>query len=164
MKNPDIKTSFQYNSETYLVDWYDLLPDQTLPEIEWYQVYAVGNYQGKVPIVHYPNAQDNLPGGKLDPGESMEQALHREIEEELNMRVISWYPIGYQQVTHPNGEITNELRVYAAMEKSGEFVNDPGGNINGHSLISVDSLNDSINYGLVGKRIIEVISHEYAAA
>lgn len=117
-------------------------------------MHAVGSYRGKVPIVHYPNSRDNLPGGKVDPGETVEQTLHREIEEELNMRVINWQPIGYQCVTHPNGRQTNELRVYAELEKIGDFVKDPGGNITGHTLIDVNALNRHIDYGIVGERLI----------
>lgn len=158
---PNLISSFEYNGGTYAVDWYDLDKEQSLSEIDWYQVYAVGSYEGKVPIVHYPNSQDNLPGGKVDPGETVEQALHREIEEELNMRILNWYPIGYQVVTHPSGRITNELRVYAAMEKIGEFVNDPGGHITGHSLVSIENLNSHIKYSSVGERIVERVRREY---
>ena len=132
-----------------------------MPNLKWQQVYAIGNYKGKVPIVHYPSSQDNLPGGKLDPGETAEMALHREIEEELNMRIQSWYPIGYQCVESPSGQVVNQLRVYAVMEKIGEFVDDPGGHIIGHSFVEITALNDVINYGLVGKRMAELVQGEY---
>lgn len=160
-QQPDIVTSFELDGGTYTVDWFNLPPDEPLPEIDWYQVYAIGNLDGRVPVVHYPNVNDNLPGGKVDPGENVVQTLHREIAEELNMRVLSWYPIGYQRMTHPSGRQTNELRVYAVMEKIGEFVEDPGGNIIGHTCVSIDELNDYIKYGLVGERLMEAVRHEY---
>lgn len=160
---PDIVTSFEYNGGTYAVDWYDLQKDQPLPDLPWYQVYAIGNHEGKVPVVQYAegHGNDNLPGGKVDPGETVEEALHREIEEELNMRITSWRPIGYQHVTHPSGKTTDELRVYAAMEKIDDFVNDPGGHIIGHRLVDIRRLNEAINYGLVGERIIQIVQREY---
>lgn len=161
MRNPDLRTSFRLNDETYDVAWYDASADEPLPEVAWYQVYAVGNLENKVPIVHYPNARDNLPGGKLEPGENIEAALRREIREELNMSVLHWYPIGYQIVSHPNGKVTNELRVYADLEKIGEFVNDPGGHITGHSLVSIGELNKFIQYGPVGERLITLVHRQF---
>jgi 8-oxo-dGTP pyrophosphatase MutT (NUDIX family) len=43
--------------------------------------------QGRVAIVHRPRYDDwSLPKGKLDPGESFEQAALREVEEETGLR------------------------------------------------------------------------------
>jgi 8-oxo-dGTP diphosphatase len=42
---------------------------------------------GRVAIVHRPRYDDwSLPKGKLDPGESFEQAALREVEEETGLR------------------------------------------------------------------------------
>jgi 8-oxo-dGTP diphosphatase len=43
--------------------------------------------QGRVALVHRPKYDDwSLPKGKLDPGESFEQAALREVEEETGLR------------------------------------------------------------------------------
>ncbi len=43
--------------------------------------------QGRVALVHRPRYDDwSLPKGKLDPGESFEQAALREVEEETGLR------------------------------------------------------------------------------
>jgi 8-oxo-dGTP pyrophosphatase MutT (NUDIX family) len=43
--------------------------------------------QGEIAIVHRPRYDDwSLPKGKLDPGESLEDAALREVEEETGMR------------------------------------------------------------------------------
>nr|WP_042938465.1 NUDIX domain-containing protein [Rhodococcus sp. AW25M09] len=47
-----------------------------------------------------------MAGGKIDPGESPEQALHREIREELDATVIDARPLGVfecQAWGHPDG-------------------------------------------------------------
>ena len=156
---PDIKSSFISDGVTYYIDWYDL--DDEVPDLPWSQVYALGDVNGLVPIVHYANRGDNLPGGRTEPGETAEETLIREIQEEINHEVISWSPIGYQVWCNPvNGDNTYQLRLYAKMRPIGEFISDPGGSVIGHSLVSLDELNLRINYGEVGDRMIDVVRNK----
>jgi 8-oxo-dGTP diphosphatase len=54
------------------------------------EVYAAGGVvirDGRVAVVHRPRYDDwSLPKGKLDPGESFEEAALREVEEETGLR------------------------------------------------------------------------------
>lgn len=165
MQAPDLKDSFVYDGETYQVDWFDVSPEQPVPDLQWRQVYAIGNLDGKVPLVCYERAEKpyNLPGGTVEPGESVEQALYRELEEEINMRPTAWHPIGYQVVTEPDGKQVMQLRVYAELQKLGEFVNDPGGSVIGNKLIDVHELNTYIDYGAVGERMLEIVRPHFTA-
>jgi mutator protein MutT len=52
-----------------------------------------------------------FPGGKVERGESDTQALMRELEEELSIRVKVLDFLGRSQVTSPSGRVY-ELRVY----------------------------------------------------
>jgi 8-oxo-dGTP diphosphatase len=56
----------------------------------WRKVKAAGGAvvrDGQVAIVHRPKYDDwTLPKGKLDPGESFEEAALREVEEETGLR------------------------------------------------------------------------------
>jgi 8-oxo-dGTP diphosphatase len=48
---------------------------------------VVLGHDGRVALVHRPRYDDwSLPKGKLDPGESFEEAALREVEEETGMR------------------------------------------------------------------------------
>jgi ADP-ribose pyrophosphatase YjhB (NUDIX family) len=154
MRKPDLISEFEFRGHVN-VEWYDVLSKDQIPDLPWHQVYIVGDYEGKVPIVIYPDSPDNLPGGKSEPGETLEQTMVREVEEETNMRVLSWEPLGYQVCTRTEtSEVSYQFRAYAKLEKIGEFVNDPGGNIQGHKLIKLEKINEYINYGVVGDRLI----------
>ncbi|MCL2280484.1 NUDIX hydrolase [Candidatus Saccharibacteria bacterium] len=154
---PDVKTSFVYEGKKILCDWYDLV-GKNLPDIEWGQVYIIGDLNGQVPVVvsGSKGGHANLPGGHTEPGETVEQTLHREVLEELNMKVIEWHLLGYQHLTDPDDRQANQLRVYAKLEKIGEFIEDPGGSITGHFLVDLDKVDDHIEYGVIGERLMKL--------
>lgn len=157
MQQPAIKSSFVYRQQTIQVEWYDLV-GEPLPELPWQQVYVIGDLNGKVPIVHYAGeGHDNLPGGKTEPGESVDDTIRREVQEELNCEVLSWKPLGYQKLTEPDGKIVYQLRVFAKLRRLGEFTEDSGGSVIGHSLVPLDELNEHIQYGKVGERLVELV-------
>lgn len=166
MKQPDLLSHFYYPENRRVnVQWYDIAAKTDLPDVKWHQVYAVGDVDGLVPIVHYAEAPkgDNLPGGKFETGETIDEALKREMVEELNYQLISWQPLGYQKVVAvDNGETAYQLRVYAKLKKIGDFINDPGGNVVGHSLIELKDLNKRIKYGITGDRMIELAKPHFS--
>lgn len=154
MSMPDLITSYEYRGHVD-VEWFDVLKKEDIPNLPWQQVYIIGNYEGKVPVVVYPDEKDNLPGGKTEHGETLEHTMRREVEEELNMQVAAWEPLGYQVCTRKGiDEITYQFRVYATLEKIGDFTHDPGGRIIGHRLVKLRDLNNVIGYGDIGERLI----------
>lgn len=163
-RKAELKSSFVYEGQEILVEWFSVASKAEIPDLPWQQVYAIGELEGKVPIVHYDDRKDNLPGGHTEPGETLEQTLRREIREELNMRVLDWQPIGYQKCTEPDGEVAYQFRVFARLEKIGEFAGDVDGSVIGYSLINIDKLNSRIKYGNVGEvmaaRAKEILKEE----
>ena len=157
---PTFKSSFVYDGKKILVDWFDLV-DQPVPNIIWEQVYVVGNLKGKVPVVlHADRKMANLPGGHTELGETVDDTLKREMLEETNLRVLWWKPLGYQKLTEPDGKIVYQLRVYAKLEKSGEFLSDPGGSVSGYKLINLNELNKNIHYERTGNQL-EILASRY---
>jgi ADP-ribose pyrophosphatase YjhB (NUDIX family) len=151
---PDIISEFEYDGHLD-VQWYDVLSKDQIPDLPWHQVYIVGDYEGKVPIVVYPDSSHNLPGGKTELGETLEQTMAREVKEEANMRILNWQPLGYQVcIRRETSQVSYQFRAYAKLEKIGDFINDPGGNIQGNKLIDLMNINEYINYGVVGDRLI----------
>lgn len=155
MQTPDLTSEYEIRGHIIDVGWFDVLKKDDIPDLQWHQVYIIGDYLSKVPIVTYLHSQDNLPGGGVEPGESLEQAMSREVAEELNMKVTDWEPLGYQTCIHRDtGEISNQFRAYAKLVKIGDFTSDPGGSVSGHKLIELDDLNNYIKYGAVGERLL----------
>lgn len=71
------------------------------------------------------------------------------------MRVVNWKPIGYQKNIGEDGSIIYQVRVYAELEKIGEFLKDPGGSVVGYDLINICDLNNRIKWGEVGEWLVE---------
>jgi len=78
-----------------------------------------------------------LPGGKLDSGESREQALNRELLEELNIEVLESKP--FMEVKHCYSDRKILLDVWQVTAYSGEAEGCEGQKI---CWASIDELND----------------------
>ncbi len=155
MTKPDLIDEFIYEGDVISVKWYDVQNKSEIPDLQWEQIYVIGNFENRVPLVKYHDKENNLPGGHVEQGESLEDAMHREIQEELNMKIVSWLPLGYQRLSRPGDkDVAYQFRVYAKLEKIGEFTNDPGGSVVGHKLVGINDVNNLINYGKVGDRLI----------
>ena len=155
---PDLRTSFNYDSQNIVADWYTVTDKSQIPDLPWQQVYAIGNLDGQVPLITSLTCEKefNLPGGHTEPGETIEQTIAREMIEECNMRVIEWQPLGYQHLTEPDGKQIFQFRVYAKLEKIGEFVNDPGCGVIKNTMVDLSQVNSLIKYGEIGERMVEL--------
>ena len=63
-----------------------------------------------------------FPGGKLEPGESPEEALRRELEEELGIRAAVGTRIAHLRHTYRSGGAV-DLQFFAVHSFAGELVN-----------------------------------------
>lgn len=156
MQKPDLVDEFYYEGDVISVEWHDVQSKSEIPDLQWQQIYVIGNFENRVPLVKYHEKENNLPGGHVEQGELLEDAMHREVQEELNMKIISWIPLGYQRLSRSGDkDVVFQFRVYAKLQKIGEFTNDPGGSVVGHKLVALKDVNTLIKYGKVGDRLIE---------
>lgn len=120
------------------------------------QTYGVCFVDDKIVIVYSIKGGGHwiLPGGTIEDGETFEQCLKREIQEESNMEVVSFAPIGYQEVRF-DGKVFNQLRYVCKVEPYGDFVSDPDGDISEIKLIDPKDYKQYFDWGEIGDKIME---------
>ncbi|HEX9679212.1 MAG TPA: NUDIX hydrolase [Candidatus Saccharimonadales bacterium] len=150
-----IEDSFEYGGRTIEIEYRDDDSFEDIPSNETHQVYGLCFLDGKVAIVEYEKDKPNLPGGKIDAGESWQDGFRREIDEELSMEVIDMSPIGYQFATNIEENKKYQLRVVATIRPKTEQTPDPAGTVTGFKFIEPNEVNKLIDYGPVGERMVE---------
>ncbi|MFA7663161.1 MAG: NUDIX hydrolase [Patescibacteria group bacterium] len=145
--NPDNSVSFVTYEDT---DSFESLDFSKIT-----QVYAVCLLKEKMIIVfHGIRKTWSFVGGSIEPGESLEDCLKREIQEESNMKVLNFKPIGYQAVKTGDKAIY-QLRYVCNVEPYGEFTGDPDGKITEIKLIDPNNYKQYFDWGTIGDRIVE---------
>ncbi|MBP6926365.1 MAG: NUDIX domain-containing protein [Candidatus Pacebacteria bacterium] len=145
-------TGIDYVFEYEDVDSFDFLKDEKCT-----QCYAVCFFEGKMVIVHNQEKDHwGLVGGTIEKGESFEETLRREIQEESNMEMLSCLPVGYQKATDMrDGSYIIQLRYVCTAKPYGPFVSDPAGTIDKIALIDPKDHKKYFDWGEIGERIIE---------
>ncbi|MFA5942099.1 MAG: NUDIX domain-containing protein [Candidatus Paceibacterota bacterium] len=93
------------------------------------------------------------PGGGIEPGETIEEAVVREVFEETNMRVLKQQAIGYMEILEP--ERTLGARSVCIVEPIGEFISDPDGDVTEIKLIDPQDAKKYFDWGESGDAQLE---------
>ncbi|MCK5021787.1 MAG: NUDIX domain-containing protein [Candidatus Pacebacteria bacterium] len=147
--NVGVKYIFEY----YECDSFDHLPKESLR-----QCYSTAFYNEKMVIVHNGKKDTwGLVGGSVEKGEHPEETLIREVQEESNMKVVEFKPLGYQKVIDTRGiqKPFYQLRYFTVVEKIGEFESDPDGSIDKILCINPKDYKKYFDWGGIGEKIIE---------
>jgi 8-oxo-dGTP diphosphatase len=98
----------------------------------------------EIALVHRPRYDDwSLPKGKLDPGESFEEAALREVEEETGMRCRLGRELGETQYTDHKGR-PKIVRYWAMGDCDGEFV--PNSEVDELRWVPIDDAKRMLSY------------------
>jgi len=140
----------------YIFEYADADSFEHLDPVLCRQVYAVCFLEDRI-VIGYGGKKQNwgLIGGTIEEGETFEQTLKREIEEESNTEVLACIPVGYQKVidTRDNSFIY-QLRYVCVARPYGPFVRDPAGSITEIKLIDPLMYKIFFDWGKIGERVI----------
>ncbi len=118
-------------------------------------VHAYCFCEGKLVVVYAPSKGSwTPPGGGVEAGETVEEAVVREIKEESNMHVLKHALIGFQDITESEKTIT-QTRSVCIVEPYGAFVADPDGDITEIKLIDPAEYKQYFDWGIVGDHLME---------
>ena len=144
-----------YDVEYYDVDSYDEIRDKGVIHIG-----AFCFYEGKLLIVHDKDRKTWTPiGGSIEPEETIEEALVREIKEEGNMKVLHHELIGYQQIHEPH-RLTVQSRSFCIVEPYGPFTGDPDGDIDEIKLINPEEYKKYFDWGIIQEHVAERVKEK----
>lgn len=131
--------------------------DDPLSDLEGKMLYCVHAYcfcGDKMVLVNHPKSGWMPPGGKIEEGESYQEAVVREVLEETNMKVLHHELIGFQDNHEPH-RIVRQTRSFCIVEPMGDFVSDPDGEIMEIKLIDPEDHKKYFDWGEIGERMME---------
>lgn len=130
-------------------------PDQDLDGVQLEDVHAFCFCNGKLVVVYKPDKDSwSPPGGGIEPGESYQEAVVREVKEETNMKVLDQELIGYMDVFEPSGTI-RQTRSYCRVKPHGPFEFDPDGDVAKIKLIDPENYRDYFDWQKIGDHIVQ---------
>jgi 8-oxo-dGTP pyrophosphatase MutT (NUDIX family) len=148
-----IKNQILLDGKLINITYHDADSFADLPLTKCHQVYGFCFYKGKLIIGYEINKQRwQLIGGGIEPGETFEQTLFREVKEESNMNIVKFWPVGFQWVMP---EDTYQPRYCCLVEPYGAFVSDPDGDITKIKFIKPEYFPKYVDWQKIGDRLVE---------
>lgn len=146
-----------YSGVKYIFEYQDADSFDDLEYGKCRQTYGACFFYDKL-VIGYGGKKKNwgLIGGTIEEGEKFEETLVREIQEESNMDVLSYLPMGYQKVIDTrDSSYIYQLRYACKVKPIGPFIEDPDGGVTEIKLINPLDYKEYFDWGKIGERIIQ---------
>lgn len=152
----EIKSKMTIKSGVFDYTYFeDINPVENLKGIILQSVHGFCFYKDKFIVVyHNINGHWTVTGGGIEKGETIEEAVTREVHEESNMKVLHQELIGFIDV-YDKGKVVRQTRSFCIVEPYGDFVSDPDGDITEIKLIDPKDYKKYFDWGEIGDRIME---------
>lgn len=141
--------------------WYDEDNVDRVPPAK--QVYAVAiKDNGKAILVYNKRGDWQLPGGTVEPGESITETLIRELQEETNCEIVWSALLGYQTVSAEPDTCQVRFIAHVRQIDGRPFVEDPAGSIIKNIEIPPEEINSYLKWGSIADHFIAkaILNHE----
>jgi ADP-ribose pyrophosphatase YjhB (NUDIX family) len=142
----------------YLFEYFECDSFEHLPIDECSQCYGIAFHGDSMLIVNEVQKGTYGPiGGTVEKEERPDDTLKREIQEESNMKILYYRPIGYQKVIDTRGiqKSFYQLRYFCIVEPLGPFVSDPAGKVTELLEINPKDYKKYFDWKRIGDRIME---------
>ncbi len=154
-QKPLVTSKLDWYGEKITLEFFDSVSFERLCPVT--QVQAVC-FINENKIVLYKSGRGNYgcPGGTIEKGESFEEALAREIHEEVAGKMIVCGRIGYLKETREkSGKVKYLLRYWVKIRLLDEAISDPCDDARSRHVFKPEEAIDKLNWDEMGKLIIE---------
>lgn len=148
------KLTDSLGKELTVIYYEDLDPNQNLENKILQTACAYCFYENRMVLSKHCRHGWTPPGGHIEKGETIEETVVREVQEESNMKVLHQELIGYQDIYEPDRTI-RQTRSFCIVEPYGDFVSDPGEDITEIKLIDPKDFKQYFDWLKIGDRIME---------